>query len=168
MWNEQGMDIPGISKRDLKDIREFAIQNPEIEVFSDQLLALTKQDGYHYPGRDWLAGTITTDLIRGLNTTKSHKYLAEWQQNVDTIFSEKNLNKLEALYGANYREALENILERMKTGRNRLFAGNRLSNRVLDYINGSIGTIMFFNTRSAILQTISAINFVNWSFNNPI
>jgi len=27
---------------------------------------------------------------------------------------------------------------------------------------------MFFNTRSAVLQTISAINFLNWSFNNPI
>ena len=27
---------------------------------------------------------------------------------------------------------------------------------------------MFFNTRSAVLQTISAINFVNWSFNNPL
>ena len=55
----------------------------------------------------------------------------------------------------------------MKSGRNRMFAGNRLSNRVLDYINGSIGTIMFFNTRSAVLQTISSINFINWSFNNP-
>ena len=27
---------------------------------------------------------------------------------------------------------------------------------------------MFFNTRSAVLQTISSINFLNWSFNNPI
>jgi hypothetical protein len=27
---------------------------------------------------------------------------------------------------------------------------------------------MFFNTRSAILQTISAANYINWSFNNPI
>ena len=26
---------------------------------------------------------------------------------------------------------------------------------------------MFFNTRSAVLQTISSINFINWSFNNP-
>ena len=63
---------------------------------------------------------------------------------------------------------MENILKRMKSGKNRLFSGNRLSNRVLDYINGSIGAIMFFNARSAVLQTISAVNFVNWSFNNPI
>ena len=56
----------------------------------------------------------------------------------------------------------------MKTGKNRMFSGNRLSNQILDYINGSIGTIMFFNTRSAVLQTISSINFINWSFNNPL
>jgi hypothetical protein len=35
-------------------------------------------------------------------------------------------------------------------------------------LNGSIGAIMFFNMRSAVLQTISAVNFVNWSDNNPL
>jgi hypothetical protein len=55
----------------------------------------------------------------------------------------------------------------MKSGSNRVQGGNRLSNQVLDYINNSTGAIMFFNTRSAILQTLSAANFVNWSFNNP-
>jgi len=56
----------------------------------------------------------------------------------------------------------------MRTGRNRLEGGSRLSNKVLDYLNGSIGAIMFFNMRSAVLQTISAINFINWSDNSPI
>ena len=31
-----------------------------------------------------------------------------------------------------------------------------------------VGTIMFFNTRSAVLQTISVLTLLNWSFNNPI
>ena len=56
----------------------------------------------------------------------------------------------------------------MKQGKNRLFSGNRLSNRILDYINNANGVIMFLNARSAILQTISNINFINWSFNNPL
>jgi len=56
----------------------------------------------------------------------------------------------------------------MKSGKNRISSGNRLENKILDYINGSVGAIMFFNTRSAVLQTISTINFVNWSDNNPI
>ena len=53
-----------------------------------------------------------------------------------------------------------------KTGKNRIEGSNRLSDRVLDWINGSVGAIMFFNTRSAVLQLISSINFVNLSDNN--
>ena len=56
----------------------------------------------------------------------------------------------------------------MTSGSNRSGGTNRLSNQVLDYINNSTGAIMFFNTRSAVLQTISSANFINWSFNNPL
>ena len=122
---------------------------------------------YSKPTSSWLSGTITTDLLDALKNNKRTKYLQQWQNNVDAIFSEVNLNKLEALHGSKYREALENTLKRMKVGSNRVEAGSRLSNQILDYINGSVGAIMFFNTKSAILQTISSINFVNWSFNNP-
>ena len=43
-----------------------------------------------------------------------------------------------------------------------------MSDRVLDYINGAQGTIMFFNMRSALLQTISSANYLNFDFNNPL
>jgi hypothetical protein len=166
LWNKQGLDIPGISKRDLKDLTEVIDKNPKLKVFADQLQAINKSDGYPVPQESWLVGTITTDLINGLNTVKRAKYLEEWQTNADIIFSKENLNKMEAIYGPKYREAMENILSRMKTGKNRLFSESRIGNQVLDYINGSIGAIMFFNTRSAVLQTISSINFINWSDNN--
>jgi len=168
LFDQMGHDIPGLSKKDLKELTSIVINDPKLSVFADQILAITKGDGYIQPGQSWQTGTITTDLIDLLNTVKRKKYLEVWQQNADAIFTTENLNKLEALYGTKYREALENSLHRMKTGRNRMFSGNRLSNQILDYINGSIGTIMFFNTRSAVLQTISSINFVNWSFNNPL
>ena len=168
LFDQMGHDIPGLSKKDLKELTSIVINDPKLSVFADQILAITKGDGYVQPGQSWQAGTITTDLIDLLNTVKRKKYLEVWQQNADAIFTTENLNKLEALYGTKYREALENSLHRMKTGRNRMFSGNRLSNQILDYINGSIGTIMFFNTRSAVLQTISSINFINWSFNNPL
>jgi hypothetical protein len=165
-WDKQGIEVEGLSKRDLKDIREFAIQNPEIEVFSDQLLALTKQDGYHYPGRDWLAGTITTDFREGLRTTSRSRYLAQWQSNIDEAFSTKNLNKIEAAFGAKYREALQDSIERMKSGTNRSAKIGRLEAQFLDYVNGSVGAVMFLNARSAVLQTISTLNFINWGDNN--
>jgi len=63
---------------------------------------------------------------------------------------------------------MENMLTRMKTGSNRTSSAGRLENRMLDYINNSVGAVMFFNMRSAVLQTISAINFMNWTDNNPL
>ncbi len=166
IWNKQGMDIPGISKKDQADLSKYVSDNAELQVFADRLIAIQKGDQYAGPKEGWPAGTITTDMLEGLNTTKRAKYLDQWQQNADVIFSEKNLNKLEAAYGKPYRKALENMLQRMKTGRNRNFKGDTLTGRVTDWLTGSIGTIMFFNTRSAILQTISSINFVNFTDNN--
>jgi len=170
LFNKVGHEVPGLSETDLKELIDIVNSDGKLKAFADQILSVTKGDGYVKPAQEWLAGTITTDLIDLLNTTKRRKYLEQsgYLDNVNEIFSEENLNKLEAAYGAKYREAMENILARMKSGKNRMFSGSRLSNRVLDYINGSIGTIMFFNTRSAVLQTISSINFLNWSFNNPI
>ena len=170
LFNKAGFDVPGISKTDLNELLDLVNSDGVLKAFGDQIFNITKGDGYAKPGENWLVGTITTDLIDVLNTVKRAKYLEQsgYTANAELIFSKENLNKLEAVYGAKYREAMENILGRMKSGKNRIFSGNRLSNRVLDYINNSTGAIMFFNTRSAVLQTISAINFLNWSFNNPI
>ena len=122
---------------------------------------------YPEPGESWVSGSISTDMLRGLNTIKRAKYLEQWQANVDAIFSKENKNKLEAAYGIKYVKALENSLERMKTGRNRLFSDDGLAGRFTDWLQGSVGAIMFFNTRSAVLQTLSAVNFVNFTDNNP-
>jgi len=170
LFNKTGNLAPGLSKTDTQELLDVVNSDGLLKAFADEILNLTKGDGYAKPGNDWLAGTITTDLLDVLNNVKRAKYLDQsgFTKNAELIFSEENLNKLEAAYGEKYRDAMENILKRMKSGKNRLFSGNRLSNRVLDYINGSIGAIMFFNTRSAVLQIISNINFLNWSFNNPI
>ena len=166
IWNRQKMDIPGISKRDVNKLNKFVTDDANLQTFADQLINMQLGDGYAKPKEGWPAGTITTDILEGLNTTKRAKYLKTWQSNVDVIFSEDNLNKLQAIYGLNYRKALTNMLERMKTGRNRNFPGDTLTGRFTDWLTGSVGAIMFFNTRSAVLQTISAINFINFKDNN--
>ena len=167
-WHTQGFDIPGLSKADLNEILDFVRENPGIKEFADQLIMINKGDGYIKPGKDWLAGTISTDLLDGLRTNTRSEYLQEWKANKDLIFSEKNLNKLEAAFGPKYREAMEDMLRRMETGKNRTSTGSRLENRLLDYINNSVGAVMFLNMRSGVLQTISAINFLNWKDNNPL
>mgnify|MGYP003632243641 CR=1 FL=1 len=168
LFDKAGHEVPGISKSDFGKIIKSINKDPKLQAFGEQMLTLTKGDGYATPRTTWLKGTITTDLIDLLSTTKRKKYLEEWQENIDLIFSEGNLNKLEAIFGEKYRESLENSLFRMKSGKNRVSSSNRLSNLALDYINGSVGTIMFLNMRSALLQGISSANFINWSFNNPL
>ena len=112
-------------------------------------------------------GTMTTDLLQALNTTTRKEALSQWQSNVDIIFNEANMNKIEAAFGKNYRVALENMLSRMQTGKNKSYGGDALTSRFVDWLNGSVGAIMFFNMRSAVLQTISSVNFINFTDNNP-
>ena len=166
IWDQTGKDIPGLSKSDLKELVDMVKSDANLELFAQEVMKLNKGRAYVSPTASWTTGTITTDLIEALNTTGRKQYLELWQQNVDTIFSEKNLNKLEAAYGKSYRVAMENILKRMKTGRNRTFGGDTTTGRFTDWINGSTAAIMFFNTRSAALQTLSAVNFINFGDNN--
>ena len=165
IWTKQGYEIPGLSKTDAAALRKFVNADPQLKEFGDKLILLNKNE-YAKPKDGWTAGTITTDLLESLNEGRRAEHLSQWQANVDIIFSEKNLNKIEAEYGSSFRYALENILTRMKTGRNRTYGTDSLTGRVTDWLTNSIGAIMFFNTRSAILQTISAVNFINFGDNN--
>ena len=168
IWNTQGMKVPGISETDLKELTDFIANDTELQLFAEQLINIQKGDQYAAPKEGWPAGSITTDLLENINTVKRAKYLEQWKANKDIIFSEENLNKLEAAYGKKYRKALENMLSRMESGRNRNFSDDTLTARFTDWLQGSVGTIMFFNTRSALLQTLSSINFVNFTDNNPL
>ena len=166
MWDKQGLEIPGLSKRDQRRLVDFVSNDAELSVFADNLMAIQKGKPYPAPNKDWTAGTITTDVIGGINKINRAEYLREWQENVDIIFSEKNMNKLEAAFGPKYVEALKDSLRAMKSGSNRPLGGDRVSNQILDWLNNSVGAIMFLHTKSAVLQTISSVNFINWGDNN--
>ena len=167
MWTQQGMSIPGLSKADARKLNKFITDDAKLQAFADQLISIQKGKPYPEPGKDWLGGNLTTDIIGGINKVNRAQYQQEWQENVDIIFSPENLNKMEAAYGTRWRKGLENTLKRMKAGTNRLGYNDQTS-AVLDWVNNSVGAVMFLNTRSALLQTISAVNFINWGDNNII
>jgi len=49
-WNQlQGMEVPGVSKADLKTLNDFVSSNPELQVFAEQLVAINNGDGYAKP-----------------------------------------------------------------------------------------------------------------------
>jgi hypothetical protein len=165
MWNKDGIEIPGLELKNADKLIKYVEKDKKLKDFGDQLLAM-QPDGLATPSAGWTSGSIDQDILASLNTIKRKQYLEDWQSNVDAIFSNENLNKLQAIYGKPYRIALENILKRMETGRNRSYGGDALTTRLTNWISNSVGAIMFFNTRSAVLQTISSINFINWSDNN--
>jgi hypothetical protein len=166
LWNKKGIEIPGLDKNDIKELVDIVNNNQDFKNFAEQVDNLLQ--GYPEPENNWLAGTITTDVINKINTAKREEFLQEWQANADEIFSNENINKLRAAFGEDYAEALKDMLYRMKTGRNRPSGSNKLTNQFMNWVNDSVGTIMFFNTRSALLQTLSIANFINWGDNNPI
>jgi len=165
-WTRQGMEVPGLSKQDLKQLNDFVDNNPELNSFVDELIKIQKGKPYPAPGQNWLAGNITSDIINEINKVNRAKYMQEFNENVDLIFTDKVMNKLEAAYGSNYVEALRDQLRRMKAGSNRPIGNSRIVDQILNWLNNSVGAIMFLNTRSAVLQTISAINFINFGNNN--
>lgn len=176
MWNNLGFEIPGINEAEIKAIKKYVNNNKELLEFSKQIQNMLITD-FPKPQESWASGSLTIDVLEHINEQARKEFFADFNAIAEETFGKMNnrgeitgdlANKLRAAFGDNYIEALSDILYRMKVGRSREFGRNRLVNQLENYINGSIATIMFFNTRSAILQMVSFVNFINFSDNNPI
>ena len=172
LWTKNGIDMTefGLSKKDIKKLNDAVTSNPELQAYADQIGLISGQKGgYVQPDAFWLTQGIQHDLA-SLTTGKGREnFLSEFNGNVDVIFSKENLNKLQVIHGKEYRESLENSIYRMKKGTNRVFSQeDKLMNNFSDWVNGSVGVTMFLNTRSGVLQTLSATNYIDWGANNPI
>jgi len=169
LWNKQGMDIPGMSEADINGLVAAVEADQELSIFADNLQLIQKTEQYPKPGANWLAGDIKSDILSSLDSTFRSELLTEWKENVDIVFSDKNMNKLEKAFGSKYVEALRDSLKRMESGTNRptyTGSGSRQVNEMMDWLNGSVGVAMFLNMRSGSLQMLSNVNFINWGDNN--
>ena len=172
-WVKQGIDMTqhGMSKRDIDALMKAVENDNELRVFADEVGLIQKEAQYPPPGKDWQGGDIATDITNSLEKGFRRKAMVEFDENVKIIFSDKNLYKLEGLFGSKWVEALKDSLRRMKSGSNRPVytgGGSRIVNSMLDWLNGSVGAIMFLNMRSGLLQLISNVNFINWGDNNMV
>jgi len=168
LWTKLGYEIPGVNKQDVQALVDIVVSDPDLKAFADGLDLISKDRGYPKPGENWTTGNTAQDMKDLSDKVSRKELLEEWIKNKNEIFSKERLNKIEAIYGENFRSALEDILYRMENGTNRVYGSkNKLVNAFSNWINNSVGAIMFFNMRSALLQTISFVNFMNWSDNNP-
>ena len=170
LWDKAGFKIPGMAEATKKKLIEHVnkAEDGVFVIFADTLSKITRRpEGYIEPGDNWNMTTIAGDLNSIVGKKGRKEFFTEWIENKNIIFSEANLNKIEAIHGPHFREALENMLYRMETGTNRL-TGKKDGpvKKMLDWINGAVAATMFWNVRSAMLQTISTVNFINWSDNN--
>jgi len=167
LFNKAGYEIPGLSKTAEKALVRLVKGDADLRAYADAIGAITKQkEGYIAPDEYWNVGNIAQDLQNVVNKVSRKQFLEEWKSNVDEIFTPENLNKIEAVYGSDFRSALQDILYRMESGQNRRRGATKFENQWNNWINNSVGAIMFFNARSAVLQTISTVNFINFDDNN--
>tara|TARA_R100001510_G_scaffold57409_1_gene65367 strand:+ start:2512 stop:11778 length:9267 start_codon:yes stop_codon:yes gene_type:complete len=166
LWNKAGYNIPGLSESELQILLDKVNNNPDLLTYAESLQQITRTEGYIEPGPNWMVSSISGDLNTIVGSVGRQQFLQDFSTNKDIIFSPKNMAKLEAIYGPDYTNALQDMLYRMENGTNKNFGKDKNVNRLLRWINGSVGAVMFFNIRSAMLQTISTVNFINWSDNN--
>lgn len=169
LWAKNDIDIPGLNRMDKNKLIYLVKKDPDLIAFAEALSIAGRQDGgWWKPSTTWDSETIISDLHNITEGDGRKMWLEEFIENANAIFSKENLNKIQSIYGTSVREALEDALYRMKNGKNRPEGTDALTNRWMNWINGSTAAIMFFNVRSAILQTISTTNYLNWSDNNPL
>jgi len=166
LWNKHGHKVPGLSPTDQAGLSELVMNDNELRAYAETLNVISKQETYVNPTEGWEGGNIRIDLMDATGRVGRAQYLTEFNENTDILFSPENLNKIEAAYGASFRSALEDMLHRIKTGVNRPKGQSGTVNKFINYLNGSVGSVMFFNTRSAILQQMSNVNYLNFADNN--
>ena len=169
IWASRGEEIPDLTKGETRLVRAAVLRDLKLLKYTKEITNITdKYGGYPPPSESWFAGNITTDFYEYANNNVRQGLLEEWQGNIDIIFNPANKSKLKAIYGKDFVKNLELSIQRMKSGVNKFHSQDKFGQAAIDLINGSVGVIMFLNMRSAVLQTISAVNFINWTDNNPI
>jgi len=166
LWDKHGYDIPGLSPIDQKNLVELVNSDPNLKSYAETINIISKQETYVDPTDGWDSGDIRMDLDDATGRIGRAQFFEEFNKNADVIFSKENLNKIEAGYGKGVREALEDMLYRIKTGRNKPSGQGKMVNDLMNWVNGSVGSVMFFNMRSALLQQMSIVNYINFADNN--
>lgn len=168
LWQTNDVTVPGLSSKEVTAMSNAVKKDKRLREFADKLSVASGQlNGWVEPTEYWNVESIVSDLHNATEKVGRRNILKEFIENSEVIFSPENLNKVEAALGSEYRSALEDAMFRMKNGSNKS-SGDRFSAAWTNWIANANGTIMFFNTRSALLQTIAATNYLNWSDNNPV
>ena len=172
IWDKLGYKIPG-NQNDIKSAIAKLKTDQNLMTFAEQLLnevyshVNTKYKiNYVQPKKNWKDQSIDSDVTSSILSGRKALY-GEFLNNKEKVFTKENMNKIEAIYGTEFRKALEDIFYRMEMGVNR--SAKEMDNFWIKWLNAGVGNIMFINIRSALLQTTSFTNFIDVvGDNNPV
>jgi len=168
LWDKGKFEIPELTKEDKNKAINFIYKNPVLQSYAESLLSISKKENWAKPSEYWDTQSILSDLSEIALNVNRKEYLSEFIENKNKIFSIDNLNKIEAAYGSEFKESIEDIMFRMETGGNKPSGADSITKKWNTWLNNAVGSIMFFNRRSATLQLLSTVNFMNTSDNNPL
>ena len=104
-WNRNGVKVPGLSRADLNALVKAVNDDIDLKAFADEVEVVSNKTGADSnPGNNWLGGTISSDLSEQIDVARETIF-SEFLENSRAVFSKKNMNKIEAVYGKNFREA---------------------------------------------------------------
>jgi hypothetical protein len=158
---KEGVD-PGITKKKHLDALIHAVES------NSEVLNLANEVAESFPIKlesGWQTRAFAKEIYDSINNGARKRHLETFSNNVDAIFTDATLDLIADQYGEKYRQAIVSTLRRMKSGRNRV-STDANANVYMNWLNRAVGTTMFLNTRSAILQLLSTLNFIGKPGNN--
>lgn len=158
---KEGKD-PGIAKKKHLDALIHAVES------NSEILDLANEIADSFPidlKSGWQNRSFAKEIYDSINDGARKRHLETFSANVDAIFNDTTLDLIADQFGVKYKQALVNTLKRMKSGRNRT-ANDANANAYMNWLNRAVGTTMFLNTRSAVLQLLSTLNFIGKPGNN--
>jgi hypothetical protein len=170
LFNKAGFTPSGLNEDTKEALIKIIKNNLDIQNYGEQLSSILGIEEYWVEpdAKNWQVDTIKSDMVSAVEKVSRKAMLSDWIENKNAIFSDNNLNKILATYGPDFVDALKDMLYRMENGTARPEGTNKQMNEFLNWVRGSVAVTMFLNTRSAILQQVSLVNFINWGDNNPI
>ena len=176
LFDKAGFEVPGLSKKDFKILTDVVRKDADLLAYAEGLSKVSKtKEGWIKPKDYWLSENITSDLNNVVDRVYRKEAMSKFVENREAMFGKwengrlvgENMNKIEALYGTKHRDAMDNMLWRMENFTNRAHGTDATTAKWMNWVNNASSTIMFFNQKSAMLQTISNVNYVNGKENNP-
>ena len=91
LWSKAGMEVPGLSKADMKILTDYVKKDSKLIAFAENLSKITMlPEGYLKPSKHWLGENLTMDMNNVVDRVYRKEALTEFMENREAIFGTWN------------------------------------------------------------------------------